>query len=68
MSYTDLFVLAWISGSEAILALAVFSCLSHRWFWSQVEEYVRPLFHPPFSTSPFILILSSLTHLTNNEK
>jgi len=68
MGNIEPFVLAWISGSEAILALAVSSRLSHWWFWSQVEEYVRPLFHPPFSTSPFILILSSPTHLTHKEK
>jgi len=67
MRDTGLFVLAWISGSEAILALAVFSRLSHWWFYNQVEEYVCPLFLSPFSTSPLTLILSSPTKRTNNE-
>jgi len=57
MNDIELFVLAWISGNGAIPALAVFSRLSLWWFHNQVEEYVRPLFLPPSSSSPFSFLL-----------
>ena len=44
MSGAALFGLALISGSKAVFALAVFSHLSHWWFLSYVEGYVRPYF------------------------
>jgi len=64
--YEVVFLTACISGSKTIFALVVFSRLSHWWFYSQVEGYVGPLFLPPFSISPFILIFTSKR--TNNEK
>ena len=58
MSGAALFGLALVSGSKAVFALAVFSHLSHWWFLSYVEGYVRSLLLLPFPlpTAPSICI------------